>query len=151
MATRRTSPQRQAALTTVDDCLNRVRRAQTNKRLMRDYAERAKVFLPPLSLAVVAELHRNGPRRLKVLARQLDVDLPRISREVRALQDSGHLELSVDAADGRARVAQLTEFGAKSWVAYRSAVRAALVDVVREWSDEDLAAFAALFDRFLTG
>lgn len=151
MATRRISPERLAALNGVDDCLTRVRRAQTNKRIVREYAERAQVFLPPLSLSILAELHRHGPRRVKAFAQRLAVDLPQFSREIKSLVDSGHVELAIDAADGRARIVQLTPHGAAAWSRYRAAARAALVEVVSDWSDDDLATFAALFTRFLAG
>jgi DNA-binding MarR family transcriptional regulator len=57
--------------------------------------------------------------------------------------------MSVDAADGRARVVQLTALGAKDWTTYRGAARTALAEVLRGWDDRQIADFAALFDRFL--
>lgn len=151
MATRRASAERRAALTTLDDCLDRIRRAQANRRLNRQYAERSQVHLPALSLAVLAELQRTGPSRLRVLADRIDVDLPQVSREIKALGESGHVAVSVDPTDGRARVARLTESGAEQWAAYRAAATATMTEVVQDWDDRELAQFAALFDRFLGG
>lgn len=86
---------------------------------------------------------------MKMVAERLDIDLPQISREVKTLIESGHVALSADAADGRARVVQLTALGAKDWTAYRAAARTALADVLRDWDDGQVADFARLFDQFL--
>jgi DNA-binding MarR family transcriptional regulator len=140
---------RQASLNLLDDCLNRIRRAQTSRRFKRENAERSKVFLPALSLSILGELHRHGPQRMKVVAERLDIDVPQVSREVKVLVESGHVSLGSDAADGRVRVVQLTALGAQDWTSYRGAARAALGDMMRDWDDDRIAEFARLFDQFL--
>ena len=140
---------RQASLNLLDECLDRIRRAQTSRRFKRENAERSQVHLPALSLSILAELHRHGPRRMKAVAERLDIDLPQVSREVKELVESGHVTLSADAADGRARVVQLTALGAKEWTAYRGAARTALADLLSDWDDKQIGDFARLFDQFL--
>ena len=137
------------ALTALDLSLARVRRAQTSRLNARAQAERSGVTLSRLSLAIIAELHRHGPARVQALAELADAELPRVSREIHLLQDSGYVQLTSDEADRRARVVQLTRLGAQQWLAYRKAGRDMLDELLTGWDDGDVVAFADLFERFL--
>lgn len=141
---------RNAALTRLDSCLTTVRRAQSSRAAFAARAARSGISLPVLSLSILASLHRSGPARMKVLVERVDEDLSRVSREVTALAQSGHVRRRTDDADGRAVVVELTRFGARQWTTYRNAVRGMLDDVVADWNDADVVRFADLFDRFLT-
>jgi DNA-binding MarR family transcriptional regulator len=140
---------RDDALTALNLSLARVRRAQSSRLNARAQADRSGVTLSRLSLAIVAELHRHGPARVQTLAELADAELPRVSREVHLLQDLKYVQIKEDAGDRRARVVHLTRLGAKQWLAYRKAGRDMLDELLTEWDDSDVVAFADLFDRFL--
>lgn len=130
----------------------RMRRAQAGQSASAQVAARESgVTLSPLSLALLASLHRDGPARIKELVSRLGSELTQVSREVSALAGSGHVIRLPDASDGRAVVVEVTAYGTEQWTAYRTAALALVGQVVADWKDTDVAAFAALFDRFLRG
>jgi len=141
---------RNTALNRLDLCLSRMRRVQTSRRAAGEYAARSGVRLSPLSLSIVAELHRHGPARVKPLAERLGSELTRTSREISALDASGHVRRRPDETDGRAVVVELTRDGARAWTAYRAAARGALDELLADWDDESLDTFSELFDRFVS-
>jgi DNA-binding MarR family transcriptional regulator len=140
---------RDTALRKLDACLFRIRRVQSSRRAMREHALLSGVRLPLTSLAILADLEREGPTRMKALAERIQSELSRTSREVHALVESGYLELEPDESDGRVVVVRLTEDGAERWNAYHDAARSVLAARLADWSVEDVARFAELFERFL--
>lgn len=140
---------RNAALTTIDASLGRVRRAQSSRRTASSQSDRSGVMLPPLSLSILAELDRRGPSRVQTLADRVEVELARVSREVHALARSGHVRIEVDSSDRRARVVTLTPFGTAQWTTHRGAARDMLAELLDGWDDDAVVDFAELLDRFV--
>jgi DNA-binding MarR family transcriptional regulator len=129
--------------------LERLRRAQRRRRNARSQTERSGVSLSPLSLSVLAELHRLGPLRVQQLADQADAELPRVSAELQQLQNGGYVELVADPADRRGRLVLLTKFGSVQWRAYQRAGHELVGEVLAGWDDADVLTLATLLERFL--
>jgi DNA-binding MarR family transcriptional regulator len=141
---------RQEALNLLDASLYRLRRQQSSRRAARALADRSGVDLSPLALTILSDIDRHGPVRVQMLAERIGTEVPRVSREVRELEVSGHLRVGSDAADRRARVAALTNHGTEQLVAYVGASRSMLGDLLTDWDDRDVEAIAVLFDRFVS-
>jgi DNA-binding MarR family transcriptional regulator len=140
---------RDGALNLLDGCLERIRRVQSSRRTVRLQSERSGVALSPLSVTLLATLDRDGPDRVQALADRTGTVLARVSRELRVLVESGHVRMRSDRADKRARIVELTPFGRRQFAAHRGAARTMIDELVADWDDADVLAFADLFDRFL--
>ncbi len=70
-----------------------------------------ELHISPLQLQVIEHLDALGPRRVGLLANELDVTSPTISDAVAVLDDKGIIERRPDPDDGRAIQAILTTTG----------------------------------------
>lgn len=140
---------RDAGIDSIYDSLERLRRAQRRRRNAQEQALRSGVSLPPLSLSILAELHRRGPAGVQVLAEHADAELPRVSREVHALEESGYVSIEPDVRDKRVRVVTPTRLGSRQWAAYQRAGQGMLHELLGTWADDEIIEFASLLDRFL--
>jgi DNA-binding MarR family transcriptional regulator len=143
---------RAGAISLLDSCLLRIRRAQSNRGpLARRVAETGAraAALSPLALSIVSALDRSGPARVNVLVERVDAEISRVSKEVTLLTKAGYVRRRTDEADGRAVVVELTQLGKAEWNSYLAESRGLLRDLLATWDDGDIATFAVLFDRFL--
>ena len=141
--------ERDADIDSIYDSLERLRRAQRRRRNAQTQAERSGINLPPLALSLMAELHRVGPMRVQVLAERADAELPRVSRELRNLVDSGHVTVTLDRNDKRARIVKPTRYGTRQWTAYQQAGHTMLHEILEPWKQQEVADFAGFLRRFL--
>ena len=102
---------RDSALLLLDSCLFRIRRVQSSRRAARIQANVTGDWLSPTSLAIMAELERDAPIRMKELAERIQSDASRASREVHDLATRGYVELVPDEADGRVVLVRMTRLG----------------------------------------
>jgi DNA-binding MarR family transcriptional regulator len=86
-----------------------------------------------------------------LLAEELSLDPSRASRIAADLIAKGYLRREADQTDGRRIVLRLTEEARKALRALRERKWEKLVGVFEDWSDEDIAAFARLFERYRAG
>ena len=140
---------REAGIDSIYDSLERIRRAQRRRRNALEQAERSGVFLSPLSLSILAELHRHGPTRIQVLTERADAELPRVSREVHLLEESGHVSIEPDPRDKRVRIVRPTEEGTTQWRAFQAAGHEMLHERLGAWNEGDITELATLLGRFL--
>ena len=98
--------------------------------------------------ALLFQLVKEGPRRASALAEAACVDPSTVSRQVAELVKAGLVARVPDPADGRASLLEATAHG-REVHAVRVARRHQVFErVLADWSDDDVAAFAGLFDRF---
>lgn len=116
---------------------------------MDQHATISGVRLPLTSLAVLADLEREGPTRMMTLSERIGSEMSRTSREVHALADEGLVDVVPDDTDRRAVVVTLTTQGRDQWRAYHDAARHVLKERLADWTAEEIDQFANLFDRFL--
>ncbi len=142
--------------TTRDDVLA-ISDTMTRMRIMigrRVIGRRAIAKLSPeleLShLDVLDVVHRTeGDATVGSIAEGMRLDPSRGSRLVSDMVGRGLLRRDVSQEDGRRSVIAVTPLGLDVLDDVRSAKIAIIRDVVSDWPDEDIAAFAQLFDRFI--
>jgi len=89
-----------------------------------------------------------GPAGVKVLAKEFQLDISTISRQVAALEQKRFVYRIPDPSDGRAYTLQITELGTKVFTEHRKARLDRLVEVTNDWSDEECEAFGQLLKKF---
>jgi DNA-binding MarR family transcriptional regulator len=105
--------------------------------------ERVDPTAYPLLFALVAT-----PRRVSDLAEVMYVDVSTVSRQVSALVDLGLVERLSDPADRRAQLLSLTAEGRRVLRELREHRDAWLAGVLADWTQDEVAGFAAHLQRF---
>jgi DNA-binding MarR family transcriptional regulator len=103
------------------------------------------------ALVLLFPLDRVGPLRQSALAELVHADPSTVSRHVAVLVDRGLVRREADASDGRASRLVVTDAGREELEHLRAEREAFLREVTADWTESDLAAFTALFDRLLDG
>ncbi len=103
-------------------------------------------------VGIIAEANRTEPGGVAIgtVAARLDVDPSQASRLVAECVRVGFVERLAAQGDGRRSVLELTPEGLGLIAATRGKKRELLLGHVATWSDDELAAFAAMLTRFAT-
>jgi len=108
----------------------------------------ARVEMP--AAAVLATLDDRGRLRLSTLAELLHLDLSSVSRQVATLVEEGWVSRERDPADSRAWLLELTATGRDVLARVRAGRVHRLRELLPDWSDGELEAFAGVLHRFRT-
>jgi DNA-binding MarR family transcriptional regulator len=108
----------------------------------------AGVDLDRSAYAILCRLDDEGPQRLGALATVFGLDPSTITRQVQSLERAGLAERSTDAHDRRVSLLALTDSGLDAIHATRQHRRGQLNELLSDWPDEDVHAFATLLERF---
>ncbi|MEU0095127.1 MarR family transcriptional regulator [Kribbella sp. NPDC006257] len=100
---------------------------------------------------VLFVLRCNGALRLSDLAARMEIDASTASRHVRALEQAGLIQRSVDPDDGRAFRVELTEQGTAEWETAAKRRMELLTQAMEGWTDSDIETFEKLMTRFADG
>jgi DNA-binding MarR family transcriptional regulator len=100
-------------------------------------------------LSIARLLDQAGEAGVGDIAEKLRVDMSVASRQVSELVDAGLVERTVADGDRRARSLRLTPEGTAYAERIRVVLRRRAADVFADWSDEDLAAAAGVFERIV--
>ncbi len=146
---------RTAAVAEIDAALGKLRRSMARRSLGRRVLDELGLAIEPALVEVVdiiAESDKAEPGGVAIgtVAARLDVDPSQASRLVAECVRAGFVERLASPGDGRRSVLQLTPAGLDLIAATRRQKRALLLGHVAEWTDDDLARFAALLARFAT-
>jgi DNA-binding MarR family transcriptional regulator len=131
----------------VDLALARLARMATGREGARLRAERSGVDLSQPALAILAASRSAGAVRLSELSRLTGLEPALISREVRELSATGHVQRRADPTDGRAGIVALTSKGRRTSEAYRAAADEIMAEILSSWSGADLHALAGHLER----
>lgn len=107
-----------AARTIADQCLC-FRARRTARLITRMYDDALRPLgLQPTQLTLLSAItllcqRQGGPVSLGVVADTIALDVTTLSRNVRALENAGHVRIVADSADRRVRLASLTPSGDK--------------------------------------
>lgn len=96
---------------------------------LRDHLVEQGASVP--AMRVLVQLRDRGPQRVTALATALQVSQPTMTQQLHRLAEQGRISRSIDAGDGRAVRAELTERGRAvldNLVASRSALLLAALD-----------------------
>lgn len=96
----------------------------------------------------VLRLHRDGPQRVSVLARQLGLDSTTVTRHLDELERRGLVARVPDDADKRASVVRLTPEAVARLDAAETERRRRLHGVLADWPPAERDTFARLLTRF---
>lgn len=121
------------------------------RRIRRVIGERARAVHPalqPASYLMLAHLAEHGPLRSSAMAETFGVDKGAISRQVQNLVDLGLVDRSPDPDDGRATLVAATEDAVRRLRAVADDRRRWLDQRLGDWTDEELADFAAVLARY---
>ena len=99
-------------------------------------------------LPVLRVLYEGGPARHTVLAERLLLDASTVSRKIRQLEERGLVQVSPDAADGRARQVELLPSGLRALEQLLDRRRDVIAEVLEGWPDADRELLRQLLDRF---
>lgn len=120
-------------------------RARQHERLMSV----AGLSLDRSAAATLRYLADAEPIRAKELAARLSVEPSHVTRQVQALERTGHVERTRDAEDNRAVLIRLTDTGREAVERMRTASRHGMQQVLADWSDADVDQLSSLFRRMV--
>jgi len=88
-----------------------------------------------------------GDSRASRLAERLGVGAPVISRHIADLEEQGYVVRSKDPSDGRAHLLAITTSGADRLQQIDERQKAALMECLSDWNDEDAGNTARILQR----
>jgi DNA-binding MarR family transcriptional regulator len=133
------------------ELLARMRDVLMAIRLFKNMPPPRHLAVPSGTLGVLATIDDIGVTsgcHVKDLAQRCRLDPSTVSRAVAALVGAGLVARSADPADGRASVLALTDRGRAVLASCTAWYGDLLAEALQDWSNEDLAAFGAMLQRF---
>jgi DNA-binding MarR family transcriptional regulator len=124
-----------------------VRFMRLSKRAASRFAAAHGDGIEQAAYLILYVLVSEGPRRTTALAEAVHSDTSTVSRQVGALVRHGLVERQADPADGRACLLAATPRGIECFEAHRKARTSEMMQVLANWSNEDLRDGAELLDR----
>ena len=92
-----------------------------------------------------------GEVTVGAIAETMRIDPSRGSRMVAELVSRGILERGVSQADARRSIVKRTKLGEQLLTELREVKHALVAEVLTGWTEEEIATFAELFERFTAG
>ncbi|MCX5239563.1 MarR family transcriptional regulator [Streptomyces prunicolor] len=120
-------------------------RARQHERLMA----LAGLPLDRAAVSILRYISESEPLRPGVLAVRMSVEASHVTRQLRQLEQLGHVVRIPDPDDGRAQRVQLTDSGLAAVNRIRDASRRGIEMALIHWSAEDLRQLADLFHRLV--
>ena len=120
-------------------------RARQHERLMA----MAGLTLDRAAVAILRHIAESEPMRPGVLAVRLSVEASHVTRQLRQLEEGGHVVRIADPDDRRAQRVRITDLGLATVDRIREVNRRGLQMALADWSGEDLEQLAALFRRLV--
>jgi DNA-binding MarR family transcriptional regulator len=133
----------------LNEAITSLHRFASSRKLDAMHAERAGVDLNFAAYAVLGRVVEHGPLSLGALAKQAAMAPNALSRQVRLLEDAGHLARRADPEDGRIAVVEATAEGRDAHRRLREANEALLARQLRDWSPDELDDLAARMERLV--
>jgi DNA-binding MarR family transcriptional regulator len=133
----------------INDAITIVARFANSRQLSAVHSAHIGIELPFSAIAVLRQLEPGEPLRLSELSRRLQVALPPLSRQVRALVDGNFVIRTPDGKDARASLLAITDTGREALTRFAGANRALLDKALAGWTDDALAALAGQMQRLI--
>jgi DNA-binding MarR family transcriptional regulator len=102
------------------------------------------------SLAVLGVVASGEAIRPSDIAAEMQVDQSLVTRQVRALEEAGHVQVSADPSDGRSCLITLTDLGTEEWRRLTEIGLRRFSKFVAGWTSEDVRTLTELLWRFET-
>jgi DNA-binding MarR family transcriptional regulator len=135
----------------IADVMGRLRLLVGRRVISRNAIDHIAPSLEISHLDVLDAMRRiEGEVTVGAIADAMRLDPSRGSRLVAELVAQGILRRDASQADGRRSVVVRTELGDRLLAEIHAAKRKLLATVLGDWSPEELSAFAALFEKFVS-
>jgi DNA-binding MarR family transcriptional regulator len=123
--------------------------ASTRSPRQRERLQRA-LDLPvsETNLGALRLIQRHGPIAVSEIARRLEIDQSRASRQVRALEDQHLVMRAIDPSDRRVAYLEVTAAGDALLARVRAVALNDYAVALEDWSDGDRTQLVELLDRF---
>ncbi|MEU1512841.1 MarR family transcriptional regulator [Streptomyces sp. NPDC005811] len=121
-------------------------RARQHERLM----SLAGFPLDRAAVAILRHLAEDEMLRPGVLAVRLSVEASHVTRQLRHLEQAGHVTRVPDPEDRRAQLIRLTDSGRTAVRRIRAAGLRGMEAALADWEPADLHRLAALFERLVS-
>lgn len=109
---------------------------------------RQKEGLDRSAYLLLSRIHAEGPKSISELSEIFRLDASTVQRQTGAAMTAGLIERIPDPDGGIARKFALTDAGTNRLAEVRSRSVRALDNILAEWSDDDVSAFADFLHRF---
>ncbi len=146
-----TTKEAQQAAARIELALTSLTRHAQLERIHRELSQAAGIALSRQEYALLAVVDDLGPVGVSHLAAAFDVDASTVSRLAQRLRERELLGGERSETDARTLELRISERGGRALRAMRAARGERLGDAVAAWSDEDIASFASLLERFVAG
>jgi DNA-binding MarR family transcriptional regulator len=100
------------------------------------------------SYVLARTLATEAPVSINGLAELVGLDATTVTRQVATMETEGLVRRKRHPQDRRVSLVELTALGRRRMDAVRAAREARITELVRDWSDDDRAAFGRLLGRF---
>ncbi|MET0594305.1 MAG: MarR family transcriptional regulator [Polyangiaceae bacterium] len=107
--------------------------------------------LSVVAFSVLSYVDRTLYPNASELAKQFNLDKSTVSRQLAQLEGDGLLRRVADPTRPRMKILEITKKGRRHLAAVETHQQRALLERFKDWPDDDVAAFATLFWRFLDG
>ena len=141
-----------AGVVEVEAALTKMIRLSARPATWRRMAQTAGLGLDRsgyITLARIEEAAASGPVRLTDLAEATGFDISTVSRQVRAVIETGLVERSCDPSDQRAHHLRLTPAGQETLDRARRASQESLAEMLASWSVKERQTLARLLHRLI--
>ena len=138
-----------ASRSRLNDAISALHRFASSRKLDAVHAAQAGFDLNLAAYGVLGRIVEHGPVDLSTLARLSHMQPSALSRQVRLLEDAGHITRSPDPEDARVSVVRPTASGREAHRRMHDANDELLVRQLRDWSTDQLDEVAALLERLV--
>lgn len=140
---------------TIEQAMVAMRRNQSRRSLMKAALARQESAHIDSSIfdvldVIEAAIQAGSPAGVREVALALNVDQPRASKLVAAAVAAGYVRREADQADGRRTLLVATDTGRETVERAHRFRRGVVEAATREWTADERARFAMLFDRFVS-
>jgi DNA-binding MarR family transcriptional regulator len=133
----------------LNDAISALHRFASSRKLDAVHAEQAGIDLGLAAYGVLGRVVEHGPVDLSALARLAHMQPSALSRQVRLLEDAGHITRAPHPDDARVSVVRATAAGRDAQRRMHDANDQLLVRQLRDWSTHDLDAVSAQLERLV--
>jgi DNA-binding MarR family transcriptional regulator len=120
------------------------------RRVIGDRARAVHPDLQPSSYLLLSHLAESGPLRASAVVEEMGIDKGAVSRQITHLAELGLLDRTRDPDDGRAMLLAVTDDARARLDRVARDRSERFGQLLREWTDTELAAFGAELGRYNT-
>ena len=139
---------RTATYRRLNDAISGLRRFASSRKLDPIHAERAGVDLNLAAYGVLGRIVEHGPLSLGELAKLGHMQPSALSRQVKLLEDGGHI-VRTSGEDARVALVSVTDVGRDAHRRLREANEALLARQLRGWTEAELVDVAEKLVRLV--